>query len=225
MSRIETKVCSKCHEEKPLSSDYFNKNKANKDGFNGQCKECKKEYLKQWRQKNPEYNKKYYAENLEYFKEYYQENAEYHREFMRQYIQDNKEYLSEKSREYQQSERGRLMKKARKQKRKSLENSLPCTLTIDEYKATLEFFDNKCAYCECDLDESHHQDHVLALSKGGGYTKENIVPACATCNLSKGASYLGHWYIQQSFYSLESLVKVTNIINNFKPWIVKAQEE
>ena len=47
-----TKICNKCGEEKPATTDYFRKAKANKDGLRGQCKDCIKEYEKQYRQEN-----------------------------------------------------------------------------------------------------------------------------------------------------------------------------
>jgi hypothetical protein len=42
MEEIKTKVCSKCHIEKPLTE--FGKNKNNKDGMQNWCKKCKREY-------------------------------------------------------------------------------------------------------------------------------------------------------------------------------------
>ena len=41
-----------------------------------------------------------------------------------------------------------------------------------------------CAYCGAP-NESLQRDCVLALSRGGRYTLENIVPACRSCNTSK----------------------------------------
>jgi hypothetical protein len=40
----ETKICSKCKEEKPLTTEYFTKKKISKDGFNFQCKICDNQY-------------------------------------------------------------------------------------------------------------------------------------------------------------------------------------
>jgi 5-methylcytosine-specific restriction endonuclease McrA len=42
-----------------------------------------------------------------------------------------------------------------------------------------------------------HLDHVHPLSRGGADAEHNIVPACARCNLSKGAKTLAEW--AQSF--------------------------
>jgi 5-methylcytosine-specific restriction endonuclease McrA len=47
-----------------------------------------------------------------------------------------------------------------------------------------------CCYCDA---RATHLDHVEPLSKGGSDTESNIVPACAKCNLSKGAKTLAEW--------------------------------
>lgn len=49
---METKICSKCKKEKPVSE--FGKNKAKKDGLQAECKECKSAYNKLHYQKNKE---------------------------------------------------------------------------------------------------------------------------------------------------------------------------
>jgi 5-methylcytosine-specific restriction endonuclease McrA len=41
-----------------------------------------------------------------------------------------------------------------------------------------------CAYCGV-VDAPLQRDCVLALSRGGRYTLDNVVPACRSCNTSK----------------------------------------
>jgi 5-methylcytosine-specific restriction endonuclease McrA len=41
-----------------------------------------------------------------------------------------------------------------------------------------------CAYCGA-RGQQLQRDCVLALSRGGRYTLDNVVPACASCNASK----------------------------------------
>jgi hypothetical protein len=73
MSQI--KMCGKCKQDK--SEDAFAKNASRADGLDQWCKECRKEYVKQWIDKKPEkrvakneaasaYSKKRYAEDPEY---------------------------------------------------------------------------------------------------------------------------------------------------------------
>jgi 5-methylcytosine-specific restriction endonuclease McrA len=49
-----------------------------------------------------------------------------------------------------------------------------------------------CAYCG-GTAQPLQRDCVLALSRGGRYTLENIVPACRSCNTSKCADEVTRW--------------------------------
>lgn len=49
-----------------------------------------------------------------------------------------------------------------------------------------------CAYCGS-TDAALQRDCVLALSRGGRYTLENIVPACRSCNTSKCNDEVTGW--------------------------------
>lgn len=61
------------------------------------------------------------------------------------------------------------------------------TVTRDEWLDILEYFGHRCAYClrhESTCGKLT-QDHVVALSRGGEHTAENVVPACVPCNSTK----------------------------------------
>jgi 5-methylcytosine-specific restriction endonuclease McrA len=49
-----------------------------------------------------------------------------------------------------------------------------------------------CAYFGA-TDTPLQRDCVMALSRGGRYTLENIVPACAACNASKWNDEVTSW--------------------------------
>ena len=49
-----------------------------------------------------------------------------------------------------------------------------------------------CAYCG-ETDQALQRDCVLALSRGGRYTLDNIVPACRSCNTSKCNEEVTGW--------------------------------
>ena len=49
-----------------------------------------------------------------------------------------------------------------------------------------------CAYCGV-TDKPLQRDCVLAISRGGRYTLDNIVPACRTCNASKCNDEVTGW--------------------------------
>jgi 5-methylcytosine-specific restriction endonuclease McrA len=49
-----------------------------------------------------------------------------------------------------------------------------------------------CAYCGA-AGKPLQRDCVLALSRGGRYTLDNIVPACGSCNTSKCNDEVTAW--------------------------------
>ncbi len=56
-------------------------------------------------------------------------------------------------------------------------------LTAEQWTA-LQTAWGGCAYCGAD-NSPLQRDCVLALSRGGRYTIDNIAPACRSCNASK----------------------------------------
>jgi 5-methylcytosine-specific restriction endonuclease McrA len=49
-----------------------------------------------------------------------------------------------------------------------------------------------CAYCG-DTGTALQKDTVLAVSRGGRYTVDNVVPACRSCNASKCNAEVTGW--------------------------------
>ena len=62
----------------------------------------------------------------------------------------------------------------------------------DEQWAALQGAWSGCAYCGCP-DQPLQRDCVLPISRGGRYTLANIVPACRSCNTSKGHHEVTGW--------------------------------
>lgn len=50
----------------------------------------------------------------------------------------------------------------------------------------------RCTYCGCNK-RTLHCDHVLAISKGGSNSLDNLVTACELCNSSKGNRSVTEW--------------------------------
>jgi 5-methylcytosine-specific restriction endonuclease McrA len=55
-----------------------------------------------------------------------------------------------------------------------------------------------CAYCGA-TDTPLQRDCVLALSRGGRYTLDNIAPACGPCNTSKCNDEVTCWLRRKRF--------------------------
>lgn len=114
-----TKVCSKCGLEKELSS--FCKNRKSKDGFAYRCKDCDKEYKKQYN----ETHKEFIRERCAYFRnrdselikkrkrESYLRNREHCLAYSKKYRAENKEKKQATDKRYREIHKGQI--KTRKQ--------------------------------------------------------------------------------------------------------------
>ena len=67
-----------------------------------------------------------------------------------------------------------------------------------------------CAYCHS-TDAALQKDCVLPISRGGRYTRENVVPACGSCNASKSNEEVTHWLRRKRYDERAFLVKLYEI--------------
>jgi 5-methylcytosine-specific restriction endonuclease McrA len=64
-------------------------------------------------------------------------------------------------------------------------------VTRDQWRAICETHGFRCVYCG--VEDKLTVDHVIPISRGGLDSPENVVPACRSCNCSKGAKLLSEW--------------------------------
>ena len=92
---------------------------------------------------------------------------------------------------YSKSEKGRLSRATRHNRRRSAKMMVENNFTLEMWKQTLEEYNYLCAYCGS--KENIQQEHIVPISKGGNHIKDNIVPACYSCNSSKRDKTLLVW--------------------------------
>jgi hypothetical protein len=51
-------------------------------------------------------------------------------------------------------------------------------------------------------------DHIVPRFRSGSSNRNNLVPACRSCNANKGSQDMEHWYKQQDFFDDLKLVKL-----------------
>lgn len=176
-------ICSSCNKEFPKNNEYFYIRKDNKIGFETVCKECRYKQKKQ----NPHKNKNRISiQRKEYIKKY-----------MKKYMKEHAEYYREMNRRYKKKHRDKcntICQRYRNKKRQ-----LPSTLTVKQWRQIKQHFNNRCSYCGKELPLT--QDHFIPLSKGGEYSKNNIIPSCKSCNSSKNNKDFFEWYLKYRYYS------------------------
>lgn len=239
MDNYNTKQCNKCKEIKPVSKKYFHVQKSVKSGFRSICKECIKEKYEKNKpnthntktpmtaydvmkkmEKRRIKNKSRYDKNKDKinarrrkkYKESKSRGEAKRKKYHENYYRNNKERYKERYQRYKESGKWIEVNRRANQKRRSRLKSLPSSYAKEDWLECLEYFDNRCCYCG--NDENHlHQDHFIPLSKGGEYTKNNIVPACKKCNLRKNAQDFFSWYKECDFYSSKKEQKILKFLN------------
>lgn len=188
---------------------------------------------KKWREENPERYKanlkKWHQENKSHAnqrnRDWYQKNKDRNRENGDRWVKNNpekakamykrnaakyKERHPEKAKEWQKNNPELL--RAYCQQYRARKKRLPATLTLNQWRACKEVFNHSCAYCG-KPSKRLQQEHFIAVTIGGNYTINNIIPACKSCNSSKQDRDFFDWYPKQPFYSKRREAKILKYLN------------
>lgn len=119
--------------------------------------------------------------------------------------------------------------------RRAIKKDLTGDLTEAEWFKSLDYFDDKCAYCECKLirvvsrpkrNKTRNKrkkkvrqtqnykmrtlEHIECLNEpnSAGTTAFNVIPACDKCNNSKGEKDIMEWFPKQEFFTEDNLDKI-----------------
>jgi 5-methylcytosine-specific restriction endonuclease McrA len=153
-------------------------------------------YGKQWRENNPEYAKEYMEqwrlEHPENSKEYYQNHKIIILEYGKQWRKDNPGKGLIYNKKFRKTEKGKVSRQRNNSKKQAKGREIINTLTFNEWIEILKQYHFRCAYCnkEFDLFIKPTIDHIIPISKGGDNIKENILPACQSCNSKKNNKIL-----------------------------------
>lgn len=175
------RTCITCQEEKP-ESEFYDTRKT--------CKECKKARARKWHKDNREHrskiSRKWYENNRERHRElsekWRKENPEKKRANVNKWRKENPERVKEYNRKWAQKNPDKV--RAKVQKRRARKQNAPGSFTSEQFQARADYHGNRCVYCGS--TEDLQIEHQIPLSRGGTNWPSNLVPACGTCNTSKG---------------------------------------
>jgi hypothetical protein len=68
-----------------------------------------------------------------------------------------------------------------------------------------EAWNCKCGYCG---SEATSLDHIIPRFRSGSSNRNNLLPACQRCNNQKGSEKMEEWYIQQSCFCEQKLIRI-----------------
>ncbi len=139
-----------------------------------------------WREDNPERKKAY-------GKWYREEHPDRVRESRNKFHAAHPEAMAEYLRRYNESPKGQANKANRAVRNRAAEATAH-PLTWEQWQEIIKRNKSRCFYCKKRFPKDKLTiDHVIPISprkdsgrKPGKHVKENIVPACRSCNSSKG---------------------------------------
>lgn len=95
----KTKICSKCGEELPATTEYFYATKYGESGLIAMCKRCRRTKMKEYKVNNRENISKY---NKEYNKKYKSIHKERLKQYNKEYKEKHKKQTNKRMREYRE---------------------------------------------------------------------------------------------------------------------------
>lgn len=214
----ETKVCTKCHKEKPLNA--FSKHSTAKYGVRPDCRNCRSEFRRFQYSQDPDAtlkkNREWYSNNRdqakEAMKEYRLANTAAHNARNRIWASNNKDKVTIKNKRWSSAnpesrretsrkwranhpDAVKSMSRTRRARRKNVVSE-----KYTEQDILIRWGTN-CHICGNAIDLTApkspgitgwelglHLDHVIPLKEKGPDTIENVKPAHGLCNLKKAAS-------------------------------------
>lgn len=222
---VSLKLCKKCGQYKPATTEFFSTSSRYSDGFITPCKACRNAYAKTRYQERSE-------EIRAGRREYYWRDPERHRADSRQYMADHQEEINQKRRaahaanpepkrrsdkRYYAENKEKVRAKQRKWEREKPEKkkaigarylarkrNLPNEFTGDDWQRALEYWNYRCAVCGRPIGLWHTMaaDHWIPLNSPGcpGRIPMNIIPLCCGdggCNNSKHDKLPDAWLIER----------------------------
>jgi len=183
---VEEKACTKCTKSKPL--DDYGPDKRAKDGKQSKCKACYADYQAE-RRKDPVKKATDTASkkrSMAKRKGYYQTKRNQNRNKQRQDPAERERWLA--GQRTWRAKDGNIARGNHTRRARKLAAQVAGPVPPGTYAEVLA--SGPCVYCGAPATTV---DHVVPLARGGHEAEYNLVPACGTCNFSKGPKLLSEW--------------------------------
>lgn len=182
--------CLSCERERQREYRTTEKSRKYRQRYYQDNKEELLAYSREWRQRNRDHLKEYDRnrpnrdERREQVRLHWRAlpRAEKRARAKKKYLRYRERQIARQKEHYHTPE-GKIQHQVWRKRYVARRANLQSDYTPQEWKDALAHWEHKCAYCrQAGVTD---QDHFIPVSKSGGYTASNIVPACDHCNSSK----------------------------------------
>lgn len=193
MNILAQKQCTKCGKWKSLDNFRVMTKKRGYTFSMSHCKQCEREYTRQWEKNNPERHKenkkKWSAANREKenarAKAWHDAHPERRSEHARKYRLLHLEDVKRRIKDWEARHPEALITKIQNRRARREKNG--GVITATEWRKLKEKYDYTCLCCgRREPEIVLTLDHVKPLFLGGKNVIENAQPLCQVCNSSKG---------------------------------------
>lgn len=210
---IPSKRCTKCGQEFPATTEYFEPHKESKDGLRAYCRVCRRAQNKANYQRQPDKfrqkSRKNYSDNAEQRrqekrdyraqfpdreitakKQYYEQHGDRVRKAVSDYRKNNPQKVKESKQKHYRENPDQY--RAQGERYRARKRNLPADYTKKDWQFALEHFNNRCAVCGRPTGLWHKlvPDHWIPLNDSRadnpGTVPTNIVPLCHSFALGVG---------------------------------------
>lgn len=166
---MSLKICKKCEEAKPATTEFYHRRKACRDGLNPVCKVCRVEELRL-------YNQTHREAHIERVKAWQSTNQERVNGYKRKYREGNKGLLAEKSRIYSANNKERKIAYQRVWRETNKEYVVKRNHAYYQSNK-LRYAESACRWRAANRDAMRARDHrhrARKLNVEGSYTALDI---------------------------------------------------
>ena len=194
------KKCSKCNKLLEATLENFVKQKGGKNNLSSECKICRRERYKKWRENNLSYDKERHLQ-------WNNSHKEHIKEYDRQRYLNDKDNIKKRRKKYDLEHPEGVFNRHNNRRVKTENQGRG--ITKEQWLDMMNFFNWKCAYSGEPLtNENRTIDHIVSISQGGYNEPYNCVPMKKEYNCSKYTHDMVLWYKKQDFFSQERLEKI-----------------
>lgn len=210
-SEVE-RTCASCGKLLPATTEHFYRRKRDngRSYLSSSCKPCVRADRADYRRSHPEKTKetsrksraknghKHYKQkalSLLFVPEVREKNRERNRRWLdknkdhviiyrQAHRAENKDAIKKRNKRWYENNQSKV--RASRANRKARKKLAEGSFSQRDIELKIEAQNGQCYWCKIDLHD-YHIDHFIPLKKGGSNWPSNIVVACPTCNVSRGA--------------------------------------